>query len=121
MANAASPQSESRNIMIVDYANNPSLASVFAGKEIGGKCKLEVELRVINKTPDQCTLSIEKIITENYDAEEETEIEPSVREPVMISMRRRKGDKEPTPARAAPTPMSTGQPTVNSLGTTSYA
>lgn len=115
MANAGAPQKESKNIMCVDYANNPALKTLFARKEIGQACSLTVELTVMNKTPDQCTLAIKKIIAEDY--EEAKDIVPDNDEPVMVTMRR-KGTKTDV---SIPSKQGTAQPTENSQGFQSYA
>ena len=119
MANAGAPQTESKNVMCVDYANNNALKELFARKNVGQKCKLTVEAHVMNKTPDGATLAIDKIITEDFaGGDEEMEITPNNDEPVMMSMKRR---RTPEPAPKVPETKSVAQPTANSQGFTSYA
>src|SRR5215831_13654782 len=84
-----SPQIDSSNVMLLDYADNPKLRGVFSTKAIGAKMTLKFELRIMSKYPEGVKLSIEKVITEASDDEEENEIKPSLEEPVMATMKKK--------------------------------
>jgi hypothetical protein len=77
------------NVMILDFADSPKLRGVFSTKEIGAKMKLKFEVRIMSKYPEGVKLSIEKVITES-EREEEEEIKPTLEEPVMATMKKKK-------------------------------
>lgn len=87
------PQVSPKNVLTVDYTNSPDLKALLDGKTPGDSCELKLKLMVISKTPQEIKFSIEKVITEdNYDTDD-TEAEPSDKEPIMMRMRgKSKGD-----------------------------
>lgn len=84
-----SPQVEAANQLTIDLADNPDLREIFSRKDAGAKCKLTLELQVMSKTPETVTLAIEKVITDPSDYATD-EAKPTLKEPIMMTMRRRK-------------------------------
>lgn len=86
---ATSPQVETPNVLRLDIAGNPDLREIFSHKEPGSKCKLTLEIQVMTKTPELVTAAIEKIITDpsDYHTNEAT---PTLKEPIMATVNRRK-------------------------------
>ena len=84
---AGSPQIESANLLTLDYQDSPELRDLFGRKDVGDKCKLTLIVQVTSKYPEGVQCSIEKIITESGDFEdEEYEIEPDISDPVMATI-----------------------------------
>lgn len=84
------PQVESPNVLTIDFADNPDLKEIFLRKDAGAMVNLTMRLQVMAKDQETVTLSIEKIRTEPGDYEK-TEAEPTLKEPIMASMKRRHG------------------------------
>lgn len=83
------PQVESPNTLTIDYADNPDLKEIFIRKDAGAKVKLTMELQVMAKDQETVTLAIDKIVTEPGDYEK-NEAEPTLKEPIMATMKRRR-------------------------------
>lgn len=93
--------------------DNPELAALFANKQPGDKCKLELEVQLDEKTPDGVTCSVDSAAPVEYSAEEEGEPGNTPEEesaegegtkepaPVMIAMMgKMKGKPKGEPAQA---------------------
>lgn len=83
------PQVEAANQILIDLADNPDLREIFSRKDVGDKCRLTLNLQLMSKTPETVTLAIEKIITDpsDYHTDEAT---PTLKEPIMATMGRRR-------------------------------
>lgn len=88
------PQVETPNILRLDIADNVALREIFSRKEAGSKCRLTLELEIMSKTPQMVEAAIEKVITDpsDYHTDEAT---PSLKEPIMATISRRKGKDMP--------------------------
>jgi hypothetical protein len=77
-----------QNQVAIDFTDNPELASVFATKQPGDKCKMEIEFLITEKETSGVKGKIVSIAPEGYepnDKDEPSEIEPDAKtSPVMI-------------------------------------
>lgn len=69
-----------KNRIRLDYADNPELEEVFLLKELGHKCKLEIEFVVTEKTRDGVTGTIKSVYAPNYDKQTPAEYNPQTGE-----------------------------------------
>lgn len=87
------PQIESPNVLTLDFADNGDLREILSHKEAGDKIVLTMHLQVMSKGNETAQLAIEKIITDPSDYLTD-EAEPSIKEPIMASMKRSRREKE---------------------------
>jgi len=78
-----------KNMLKLDYAENPELKSIFDGWEVGKSYTLEVTFQLNDKTDQGATATVEKVVDGSAgetSKAEDTEVEPDMTHPVMMVM-----------------------------------
>jgi len=86
-----------KNILSVDFANNPDLKALISGWEIGEEYDLKLKLQLNEMTPDGAKFSIKEVTSEEQQEEAEPITPEGSTEPVMMVMSAGAGgaNKEP--------------------------
>jgi hypothetical protein len=83
-----------RNVLMVDFANNPDLKALVQGWEVGKEYELNLTVQLNEMNDDGAKFQIKEIASEEPGAgEEEEPITPEANTPVMMVMG--EGNKEP--------------------------
>lgn len=120
---AGAPQTETKSVVTIDFANSPELMSLFSKKSPGDPCELTLKMNLMTKTEAGVKLSLTKVIAEDYEGQD-AEVDPDSDEPVMISMKNRRKNRKAAPADEAPPSLKANpvaMPVQNSEGSVSYA
>lgn len=87
-----------QNMVEIDFTDNQELAAAFATKQVGDKCKVELEFMITEKETSGVKGKIESIAPEGYEPnsqDDKKEIEPDAKTaPVMVVINARKQAKE---------------------------
>lgn len=81
------PTSETTSRITLDVADNPDLRDLFARKEVGHECEIEVTFKLLRKGEETVEGSITKVSYEGHDDEPDMMTEPDRNSPVMIHMK----------------------------------
>lgn len=85
-----------QNTLSLDYRDNDEVKSAFAGKQVGDKVTLEIEVQITEMNDEGVQCSIESIQPEDYEPNDENDasktsdekgkVMPTSKTPVMVVM-----------------------------------
>lgn len=71
--------------LTIDISKSPKLKEYFSRKEIGHKCKFEIEFQLGEKDENQIKGDLNKVLY--HEEGEEKEVKPTEEEPVLVEMK----------------------------------
>ena len=75
-----------RNVLSMDFANNPELKTLVSGWTVGEEYELRFRLQLNEMTPDGAQFGIKEVVSEEPEADEKTDITPDSDHVVMAVM-----------------------------------
>lgn len=92
------PTTETGSRLTLDIGDNPELKDLFARKEIGHECEIEITFKLMRKSNEMVEGSITKVSYEGEgEGAEPMSMEPDRNSPVMIHMKGKKYGKHNQP------------------------
>ncbi len=85
-----------RNLLTVDFANNQDLKALMQSWAVGEEYDLKMKLQLNELTPDGAVFSIKEVTSEEQ-KEQDKDIEPDAKSPVMMVMTAGTTSSSPTP------------------------
>src|SRR5690242_13875591 len=92
-----------QNKVTLDYRDNPELRDAFAGKQVGDKCKLTVEIQIDEMNDEGVVGTVESMTPDGYEpndenatdktSDEKGSITPDESSPVMMVLSKKAGNK----------------------------